>query len=153
MFIKWRKYQRQLNGVKGDKYRLQPIIVRSYRIGIKNMKEWCPNMPADRYDHPEFRKKVFRPRHEEVFKLPSYPACMVVYFRSPHWMGERLQWWQHVDLIFEKLVELQADIFTPTAVAKLKTELELAVPRITPEEEDRLRVVLNDLPLHPKEAS
>ena len=147
MFIKWRKYQRQLNGVKGDKYRLQPIIVESYRIGIKHTKEERPDIPPEAYDHPVFIEKVFRPRHHVVLKLPSYPGCMVVYFRSPHWMAQRLEWWENVDLIFKKLAELRTDM-PPELVNKLKANLEQAVPRVTPEEEERLKVVLNDLPLH-----
>jgi hypothetical protein len=147
MFIKWRKYQRQHKGVKGDKYKLQPIIVESYRLGKYLIQTISPDLPDEAFDIPEVRRRVQQPRHKVIYKLPSYPACMVVYFRSPHWMGERLQWWAQVDSILEKLAELQAGTFTPTAVARIKTELELAVPRITPEEEAQLRVVLNDLPL------
>jgi hypothetical protein len=147
MFIKWRTYQRQLNGVKGDKYIQQPILVESYRIGIKKMKEQSPNIPPEAYDHPVFMKKVLRPRHHIVFKFPSYPLCMVVYFRSPEFMKQRFLWWQKVDEIILKLSEA-LDGMTPQVVDKLKAELERVVPRVTPDEEKKLSVVLNDLPLH-----
>ena len=143
MFIKWRTYQRQLRGVKGDKYIQQPIIVKSFRVGKKRIS---PGIPLEAFDLPEVRERVFRSRHEVVFKLPSYPVCMVVYFRSPHWMGQRFQWWENVDAILEKLIGKREDL-TEQAVKKLRADIEKVVPRVTPEEVEKLKVVLNDLPL------
>jgi hypothetical protein len=147
MFIKWRKYQRQLQGKKYDKYWLQPIVVRSYRIGFKKMKEWNPDTPEEAYSYPEFKEKVQRPRHQVICKLPSYPGCMVVYCRAPNLMAQRHDWWERVDIILKRLAEIRDDM-PPAVVDKLKAQLEEAVPRVTPEEEARLKVVFNDLPLH-----
>ncbi len=146
MFIKWRTYQRQLKGIKGDKYIQQPIIVKSFRLGKKRMKGICPDIPTVAYDMPEFRRKVFRPRHEVIYKLPSYPVCMVFYFRSPQWMAQRFEWWEKVDAILEKLAEVRKDL-TEQRVKKLKADIEKVVPRVTLEEVEKLKVVLNDLPL------
>jgi len=147
MFIKWRTYQRQLNGIKGDKYIQQPIIVRSYRFGKKKLKKMFPEIPEDAFDVPEVKKKVSQPRHEVILKLPSYPVCMVVYFRSPHWMSQRFEWWENVDALLKRLIEVREDV-TEEIVKKLKTDIEKVVPRVTPEEVEKLKVVLNDLPLH-----
>lgn len=73
--------------------------------------------------------------------------CMVVYFRNPRFMIDRLQWWEGVDVIFGKLEEAYPDM-TEETVKKLKADIEKVVPRVTPEEEEKLKVVLNDLPLH-----
>ncbi|MBT3369000.1 MAG: hypothetical protein HN416_17795 [Nitrospina sp.] len=147
MFIKWRTYQRQLNGIKGDKYIQQPIIVSSFRIGKKGMREHMDEEMVNlAWQKEEFRKKVKRPRHEVICKLPSFPACMVIYFRNPEWMAKRYAWWEGVDTIFSKLVENER---MPEQTAnKLKANIEKVVPRVTPEEEEKLKVVLNDLPLH-----
>lgn len=151
MFIKWRTYQRQLSGVKGDKYIQQPIIVESYRYGLKGLKyakEQLPDgIPADFFNSPEVKKHTMRPRHRVVFKLPSYPLCMVVYFRSPEFMKQRFLWWEQVDKILKKLAEVRDDM-PPEVVQRLTGDLETVVPRVTQEEEKRLSVVLNDLPLH-----
>jgi hypothetical protein len=151
MFIKWRKYQRQLNGVKGDKYIQQPLIVESYRPGLKGLeaaKKMRPaDIPADFYDSPEVRKITQRPRHRVVYKLPSYPLCMVVYFRSPEFMKQRFLWWEAVDKLLAKLAEVRDDM-PPEVVDRLKSDLDTVVPRVTPEQVKQLSVVLNDLPLH-----
>ncbi len=147
MFIKWRTYQRQLLGKKGDKYIQQPIIVKSFRVGKKRMKEISPNMPIEAFDMPEIKKKILQPRQQVICKLPSFPRCMVHYFRSPHWMMERYRWWEGVDLILAKLAEKREDM-TEQTIKKLKVDLEEVVPRVTPEELAKLEVVLNDLPLH-----
>ena len=147
MFIKWRTYQRQLNGVKGDKYIQQPIIVKSYRLGKKKLKEMLPKMPEDAFDNPGVKKMMSRPRHEVILKLPSYPLCMVVYYRSPQFMSQRFQWWENVDALLKRLMEVHEDV-TEEIVKKLKDDIEKNVPRITPAEEEKLKVVLNDLPLH-----
>jgi hypothetical protein len=147
MFIKWRTYQRQHKGIKADKYIQQPIIVKSFRVGKKLMKEINPNMPNEAFDMPEIREKVFRPRHKVLYKLPSFPMCMVVYFRDPRFMADRLHWWEGVDTLFEKLPEVCADM-TEEVIEKLKAEIERVVPRLTPAEIERIKVVLNDLPLH-----
>lgn len=147
MFIKWRTYQRQLKGVKGDKYIQQPIIVKSYRIGVKRAQKVTPDIPVGAYDEPAFKERVCRSRHQVIFKLPSFPMCMVVYFRDPRFMADRLKWWEGVDIIFEKLAEARED-FTEEIIKKLKADIEKVVPRITPQEIEKLKVVLNDLPLH-----
>jgi hypothetical protein len=147
MFIKWRTYQRQLNGVKGDKYIQQPIIVKSYRLGKKKFKEMGFDIPEEAFDMPEFKKKLSRPRHEVILELPSYPVCMVIYYRSPNWMSQRFQWWENVDALLEKLIEVRENV-TEEIVKKLKADIEKVVPRVTPAEVEQLKVVLNDLPLH-----
>jgi len=147
VFIKWRTYQRQLNGIKGDKYIQQPIIVKSYRIGIKNVKQSEPELYEKFKDDPDFKKDVKKPRQKVIFKLPSYPVCMTIYFRSPEFMKQRFKWWERVDAIFEELLEVGED-FTEEVVKKLKADIEKNVPRITPAEVEQLKVVLNDLPLH-----
>ena len=147
MFIKWRLYQRQIYGKKGDKYIQQPIIVRSYRVGIKKLREMYPNIPDERFENPEVRKKVFRPRHEVILKLPSYPVCMTVYFRKPEFMKQRYLWWMQVDAILDRMAEVRSDV-TEETVKKLKDDIETVVPRVTKAEAKKLSVVLNDLPLH-----
>jgi len=147
LFIKWRTYQRQLNGIKGDKYIQQPIIVKSYRLGKKKLKEMGFEIPKEAFDMPEFKKKMMRPRHQVVLKLPSYPVCMTIYYRNPRFMVQRLQWWGHVDDLLKKLIEVREDV-TEGIVKKLKADIEKVVPRITPAEKEKLKVVLNDLPLH-----
>lgn len=145
MFVKWRTYQRQLGGVKGDKYIQQPIIVRSFRVGKKGLRKEFGKKKADLI-YERVPEKAQRPRHEAILKLPSYPVCMVVYFRSPHWMSQRFQWWENVDMLLNRLLEVRDDV-TPKIVKKLKDDIEKVVPRVTPDEVEKLKVVLNDLPL------
>ena len=150
MFIKWRTYQRQQDGKKGDKYIQQPIIVQSFRVGKKRLREELGKDKADLiYERlpKEAFKRVQMPRHEVIYKLPSYPMCMVVYYRNPQYMVQRLHWWQHVDTMLHKLAEARSDM-TEETIKKLKDDIERVVPRITAAEEEKLKVVLNDLPLH-----
>lgn len=147
MFIKWRTYQRQLHGIKGDKYIQQPIIVKSYRLGKKKLKEMGFDIPEEAFNNPKLKKKIMRPRHEVILKLPSYPVCMTIYYRSPQFMAQRFQWWENVDDILKQLIEVREDV-TEEIVKKLKSDIEKVVPRITPDEVEKLKVVLNDLPLH-----
>jgi hypothetical protein len=156
MFIKWRTYQRQLNHQKGEKYISQPIIVKSVRFGKKGYLKYLKDEYGEDVDMNRFnaawendtlRKKILRPRHEVIFKLPSYPVCMTIYFRSPEFMKQRYLWWQQVDTIFSKLLKHRKDM-TEDTVKKLTADIEKVVPRITEAEEKRLSVVLNDLPLH-----
>jgi len=156
MFIKWRTYQRQFNHQKGDKYISQPIIVKPVRVGkngfLKYLKEeYGEDVDMDRFDQiwadPAMRKKILRPRHKVIFKLPSYPVCMTIYFRSPEFMKQRYLWWQQVDSIFEKLLEHHEEM-TEDIAKKLKADIERVVPRITEAEEKRLIVVLNEGIIH-----
>jgi len=157
MFIKWRLYQRQLNGIKGDKYISQPIIVKAVRVGkkgfLKHLKEQHgEDVDMDRFnaiwENEAIRKKILRPRHEVVFELPSYPVCMIIYFRSPEFVKQRYQWWEKVDALFAQRVKKWPDTMTEETAEKLKADIEKVVPRVTPEEVQKLSVVLNDLPLH-----
>lgn len=149
MFIKWRTYQRQLKGVKGDKYIQQPIIVESYRWGLKEIeaakKTKSDRIPSGFFDSPEMIRRIRMPRHRVIWKLPSYPLCMVVYFRSPEFMKQRYHWWEAVDKILLQLVELE--VIPTEMVSKLREDIEAVVPRVTPEQVRTLTVVLNDLPL------
>ncbi|MBL7180061.1 MAG: hypothetical protein ISS65_07610 [Desulfobacterales bacterium] len=62
-------------------------------------------------------------------------------------MSQRLQWWENVDALLKRLIEVREDV-TEEIVKKLKTDIEKVVPRVTTDEVERLKVVLNDLPLH-----
>ena len=141
LFIKWRTYQRQLNGVKGDKYIQQPIIVKSYRLGKKKLKEMFPDLTDDDLE------KLNRPRHKIVCKLPPYEGCMLVYFRNPRFMSDRILWWLTVEG-YLNLLEVSRKDVTKDIVQKLKDDIEKVVPRVTEKEMKKLKVVLNDLPLH-----
>lgn len=150
MFIKWRTYQKQSGGIKTDKYIQQPIVVKSYRLGKKWMKKKFPGMPEEAFEAPKVKKMVSKPRHEVVMKLPSFVACMVIYYRNPRFMVDRILWWKTVDGYFNLLKARRNDV-TDEVVEKLKADIEATVPRVTPEEERQLNVVLNDLPLHSRE--
>jgi hypothetical protein len=63
--------KRSKGGLKGDKYIQQPIIVESFRLRKKGIKKNLPEIPESAFDIPEFREKVFRPRHQVVLKLSS----------------------------------------------------------------------------------
>jgi cell wall assembly regulator SMI1 len=71
---------------------------------------------------------------------------MVVYFRNPHWMSKRFDWWENVDALLDKLKEVRKGV-TEEVIKKLKDDIENNVPRVTSDEVERLKVVLNDLPL------
>lgn len=79
---------------------------------------------------------MLRPRHEVILKLPSYSVCMTIYFRSPQFMVQRLQWWENVDALLQKLIEVREDV-TEEIVKKLKSDIEKVVPGITPVEGEK----------------
>jgi hypothetical protein len=137
MFIKWHTYQRQMHGKKIDKFIHQAIITESYRRSKPRLKrEWVGTPWEGALDKvfasEEFKHRDKRSRHSYVYKLPAYPACMVVYFNDPHWQAQREEWWQAVDTILEKLAAARDDM-PSTVVDKLKADLEEAVPRVTTE--------------------
>jgi len=148
LFIKWRTYQRQLNGIKGDEYIQRPIIVKSFRIREKGLQRGVGEKKADHILNCVHHEKVMRPRHKVISKLPSYPVCMFIYFPSPEFIKQSYQWWERVDSLFAQMVEKWPDTLNEDTVKKLKDDIEKVVPRLTEVEIERPSVVLNDLQLH-----
>ena len=63
---------------------------------------------------------------------------MLVHFNAPLWIGERWGWWKLVDRQLDSVLG-RSDV-TAEMVDKLKSELEDAVPRVTDQEYEALKM-------------
>jgi hypothetical protein len=148
VFIKWRTYLRQLNGIEGDKYIEEPIIVKSFRLGEKGILRELSKKKADHLLSCIHHEKVMRSRHEAIGKFPSYPVCMVISSPPPEFMKQRSQWWERVDSLIAQMVDKWPDTMNEQTVAKLKADIEKVVPKVTGAKLEKLCAVQNDLPPH-----
>jgi len=103
MFIKWRTYQRQKGNQKGDKYFLQPILVKSYRPLKKQFKEFAKSEGISAEEFREHWKEnndvMNRPRHFQIYRFPSFPSCAYVYYEKPAYIEQRKHYWEMLELI------------------------------------------------------
>jgi hypothetical protein len=148
VFIKWRTYLRQLNGIEGDKYIEELIIVKSFRVGEKGLLRELSKKKADHLLSCIHHEKVMPSRHEAIGDLPSYPVCMVISSPPPEFMKQRSQWWERVDSLIAQMVEKWPDTMNEETVGKLKADIEKVVPKVTGAKLEKLSVVQNDLPPH-----
>jgi len=146
VFIKWRTYQGKLNGIEGDNYIQQPIIVKSFSVRKKGFLRELAKKKDEYILSCVHHEKVVSPRHEAIEKFPSYPICMVIYFHPSEYMKQRHQWWERVDSLFARMVEKWPDTMNEETVKKLRADIEKTVQRMTESEEIRISQVLNDLP-------
>jgi hypothetical protein len=147
VFIKWRTYLRELNGIEGDKYIEEPIIVKSFRLGEKGVLRELSKKKADHLLSCIHHEKVMSSRHEAIGNLPSYPVCMVISSPPPQFMKQCPQWWERVDFLFAQVVNKWPDAMNKETVEKLKADIEKVISRVTPDEVKELSVVQNDLPV------
>ncbi len=110
MFIKWRTYQRQKYNEKGDKYFLQPILVRSVRPSKKQFKELAETQGISEEDFKEKwdsdKKFLSRPRHFQLYRFPSFPSCAYVHYDDPNWIEQRKYYWEMLEVLFDQHIIL-----------------------------------------------
>ena len=109
MFIKWRVYQRQKYHQKGDKYFMQPILVKSYRLTKKRFIEESEKLGFPVSESIDFWESagadISRPKHKQVYRFESFASCLYVYYKDPQYILQRYQYWQYLHLTVKKLIE------------------------------------------------
>jgi len=131
MWIKWRTYQRQKYGQKGDKYRLQPVLMRSYRYRkAPTIKSLVEDHGLSRDEAEEIwkgnRHKI-TPRQKQLYRFPSFLSCDYVYYREPNFIENRLHYWEWIDVILS-----EGKVFSDCSDAdkqKIIDEIESILPR------------------------
>jgi len=105
MWIKWRTYQRQKYGQKGDKYRLQPILMVSYRRTkqrtIKSLEDYGFSRDKAEKIWKEIPNKNM-PCQMQLYRFPPFASCDYVHYREPNFIENRLHYWEWIDIILDE---------------------------------------------------
>ena len=130
MFIKWRTYQRQKNNVKGDKYYMQPILVKSVRLTKKKCKIFAEQQGWSNKEFKEHwgknKNSLNRSRHFQIYRFAPFPSCAYVYYDSPNWIEQRRNYWDYLEFLF-KLGELRE--IPKDQQQKILDEIESLLPK------------------------
>jgi hypothetical protein len=146
VFIKWRSYHFEADGIKVNEYVQLPIVVKSFRLREKGFPgELGEEKAVDKLSciHHE---KLVSPKQGLTEKPASYPVCMVIYLRSSQLTEKRDEWWQRIDSLFWEIVGKWPDTMNAETVKKLKADIEEVVPRIDETSDNGLPSMQNDSP-------
>jgi len=127
VFIKWRTYQRQKYGKKGEKYYMQPVLVKSVRLSKKLFKEftkqqgWDDNATKERWEIS--KAHMNRPRHSQVFRFPSFPSCAYVYYDDPNYIEYRKHYWEQMEIYLDTVLSELADKDKQKIIDEIETIL------------------------------
>jgi hypothetical protein len=129
MFIKWRTYQRQKSNQKGDKYYLQPILVKSVRPSKKEFKKFAESQGIgdaefkDRWKND--KKHLNSPRHFQIYRFPSFHSCAYVYYDDPNYIEYRKHYWETLEIIFKNALSFLSE----NDKNKILDEIESILPK------------------------